>query len=167
MYDELTRSDIRKMQEEIDDKLHNIRPKMIEDLKTARGFGDLSENFEYKSAKQAIRHLDSRIRYLQRMIATARVIEDRSMENTVGLYDKITVYIPEDDECETYQIVTTLRQNTLKNLVSKDSPLGRAVMGKKAGSRVKVKVSESYSYEIEIRSIEKGADDDSIPISSF
>ena len=87
MYDELTRQDLQKMQEEIDYRVQVLRPRLIEDVQTARAFGDLSENFEYKCAKQEKNRNDSRVRYLQRMIKTARVIEDRSRADTAGLYD--------------------------------------------------------------------------------
>ena len=92
MYDELTRSDIQKMQEEIDYRVRELRPKLIEDVQTARAFGDLSENFEYKCAKQEKNRNDSRIRYLQRMIKTAKVIEERSKADTAGLYDTVKLH---------------------------------------------------------------------------
>ena len=167
MYDELTRSDLQKMQEEIDYRTRQLRPKLIEDVQTARAFGDLSENFEYKCAKQEKNRNDSRIRYLQRMVDTAKVITDHSTGDTVGLFDSVVIYIPDDDEEQTIELVTTLRQNALKGLISKESPVGKAVMGHKAGDRVLVQVNDSYSYYIQIRSVEKGADDDSLPISSY
>ena len=167
MYDELTEVDIKKMQEEIDYKLKEVRPKLIEDLRTARGFGDLSENYEYKAAKQELRRCDSRIRYLKRMIATAKVIKVTGEAGVVGLFDRVEIYYEEDDETEVVELVTTLRQDALRSYISKESPLGRALMGKKVGDRVLIKASEDYSYYVVIRSIEKGADDDSLPISSF
>ena len=167
MYDELTEVDIKKMQEEIDYKLKEVRPKLIDDLRTARGFGDLSENYEYKAAKQELRRCDSRIRYLKRMIATAKVIKVTGEAGVVGLFDRVEIYYEEDDETEVVELVTTLRQDALRSYISKESPLGRALMGKKVGDRVLVKASEDYSYYVVIRSIEKGADDDSLPISSF
>ena len=167
MYDELTRSDIQKMQEEIDYRVRELRPKLIEDVQTARAFGDLSENFEYKCAKQEKNRNDSRIRYLQRMIKTAKVIDASSNPDEIGLFDKVTIYIEEDDEEQTIELVTTLRQNALKGLISKESPVGKAVMGHKKGDRVTVHVSETYSYDIVIRDVQKGSDDESLPISSY
>ena len=76
MYDELTEVDIQKMKDEIDYRTLQLRPKLIEEVKVARGFGDLSENFEYKAAKREKNRNDSRIRYLQRMVDTAKVISD-------------------------------------------------------------------------------------------
>ena len=129
MYDELTEVDIQKMKDEIDYRTRELRPKLIEEVKVARGFGDLSENFEYKAAKREKNRNDSRIRYLQRMVDTAKVISDHSSGDVVGLFDKVVIYIPDDDEEQTIRLVTTLRQNALEGLISKESPVGRAVMG--------------------------------------
>ena len=167
MYDELTRQDIQKMQEEIDYRVQTLRPKLIEDVQTARAFGDLSENFEYKCAKQEKNRNDSRIRYLERMIKTAKVIDASSNPDEIGLFDKVTIYIEEDDEEQTIELVTTLRQNALKGLISKESPVGKAVMGHKKGDRVTVHVNETYSYDIVIRDVQKGSDDETLPISSY
>ena len=167
MHDELTSVDIKKMEEEVEYRRLTLRPQLIEDVKTAREFGDLSENFEYKAAKREKNRNDSRIRYLERMIKTANVIEDHSAADEVGLFDKVVIYIEEDDEEQEIRIVTTLRQNALQGLISKESPVGKAVMGHKAGDRVRVEVSDSYSYDIVIRSVTKGTDDDSLPISAY
>jgi transcription elongation factor GreA len=167
MYDELTAVDIKKMQEEIDYRANVLRPKLIEDVKTARAFGDLSENFEYKAAKREKNRNDSRIRYLENMIKTASVISGASAAETVGLFDQVEIYYEEDDEVQTIRIVTTLRQNALKGLISKESPVGKALMGRRAGDRVCVEVGSDYSYHVVIRSVEKGQDDDSLPISAY
>ena len=168
MYDELTKVDIQKMQEELDHRVRELRPKLIEEVKIARGFGDLSENFEYKAAKREKNRNDSRIRYLERMIRTAKVIPtEEAAADTVGLFDKVVIYIDEDDEEQQIRIVTTLRQNALKGLISKESPVGKAVMGHRVGDCVTVTVNDDYSYDVVIRAIEKGEDDDSIPISNF
>ena len=167
MYDELTEVDIQKMREELEYRERELRPKLIEDVKVARAFGDLSENFEYKAAKREKNRNDSRIRYLTRMISTAKVIEDKSADGVAGLFDKVKIYIEEDDEERDIRIVTTLRQNAPEGLISKESPVGRAVMGHRAGDRVLVEVSPDYSYYIVIRSVEKGEDDGSIPIRGY
>ena len=167
MYDELTKSDLQKMQEEIDYRVQVLRPKLIEDVQTARAFGDLSENFEYKCAKQEKNRNDSRIRYLQRMIKTARVIEDRSGQDAAGLYDTVEILMENTGKSRKIQLVTTLRQEALKGLISKESPVGRAVLGHKAGDRVQVQMENGRSYWLTIVSIEKGTDDGSIPIGSF
>jgi transcription elongation factor GreA len=167
VHDELTKVDIKKMQEEIDYRIKVLTPKLKEELSRARAQGDLSENFEYKSAKRELGRNYSRIDYLQRMIATAKVVSTDSAEGTVGLFSKVCLYVEEDDEEMNIVIVTTLRQNSTEGFVSKESPLGKAIMGKKVGDRVSVKVNDSYSYDVIIRSVEKGEDDESLAISSY
>lgn len=169
MYDELTKVDIEKLQAELDHRVRELRPQLIEEVKVARAFGDLSENFEYKAAKREKNRNESRIRYLERMIKTAKVIpaQDAAHADGIGLFDKVVIYIEEDDEEQEIRLVTTLRQNALKGLISKESPVGKAVMGRHAGDRVTVVVSDDYSYDIVIRSVEKGEDDDSLPISNY
>ncbi|MDR1131500.1 MAG: GreA/GreB family elongation factor [Oscillospiraceae bacterium] len=167
MYDELTEVDLKKMREELEHRINTLRPQLLEDVKTARAFGDLSENFEYRAAKREKSRNDSRIRYLERMISTARVISVRSAADTVGLFDTLEIYYEEDDETQVIKLVTTLRQNVLKGLVSKESPVGKALLGRRAGERVFVEVSPEYRCHIIIRSIEKGRDDESLPISAY
>ncbi len=167
MHDELTRGDLKKMQEEIDYRQSVLRPKLMEDLQAARALGDLSENFEYKTAKRELGKCNSRIRYLTRMINTARIISDRSAADEVGLYDRVEILSEGDDESEWIELVTTLRQNVLKGLISRESPLGKALMGQKAGARVTVTVDDGSSYEVTILTIEKGSDDGSVPINRF
>ena len=167
MYNELTQKDIDKMQAELDDRIINQRPELIEEVKRTRAFGDLSENYEYKAAKQAQNKNRSRIRYLEGMIKTARIIDDKSGENEVGLFDKVEIYIPEDDETQIIQIVTTVRTDPRLGLISKESPFGKSVLGKKVGDIVTVQVSESYSYDAEIRSITKSEDDGSAPLMGY
>ena len=167
MHDELTKVDIQKMQEEVEYRETVLMPKILEDVKVARSFGDLSENFEYKAAKQEQRKNMSRIRYLKQMLASAVAIEAASPENEAGLFDTVTLFMEDEQEEMTVRFVTTLRQNALEGLISKESPLGKAVLGHRVGERVKVTVSEEYSYWVVIRRIEKGADDESIHISAY
>jgi len=148
-------------------RIRVLRPQLIEEVQTARAFGDLSENFEYKCAKQAKNRNDSRIRYLDRMIRTAKVIVPESRENAVGLFDHVVVFNEKLGKEMTFRIVTTLRQDALKGLISKESPVGKALLGHCVGERVLVKVSDELQYYMEIRSIEKGQDDDSLSISSY
>ena len=166
MYDELTEVDIKKMQEEIDYRVRELRPKLIEEVQTTRAFGDLSENYEYKCAKQAKNRNDSRIRYLERMIRTAKVIEVRQDEG-VSLFDRVTFLNEKLGQEMTIRIVTTLRQDALKGLISKESPVGRALMGRRVGDRATVEVSPELKYTVVIRSIEKGTDDESLDISAY
>lgn len=167
MHDELTQVDIDKMKEELQHRIQVLRPQLIEEVKVARSFGDLSENFEYKAAKREKNRNDSRIRYLDRMIKTAKVIEDKSASDEVGLFDRVKIYMEDDDEERDIRLVTTLRQNAPLGLISKESPVGAAIMGHHVGDRVKVDVNEDYSYYIVIREIEKGSDDESLPIRGY
>ena len=168
MYDELTEIDIQKMREEIDHRVRVLRPKLIEDVQAARAFGDLSENYGYKVAKQEKNRNESRIRYLERMIRTAKVIAPQSRgEGVVGLFDQVTVYNEKLGREMTFRIVTTLRQDTGKGLISKEPPVGRALLGKKVGDRVLVRVSDDLQYYMEIRAVEKGEDDPAMAISSY
>ncbi len=166
MHDELTAVDIQKMQEELDWRDTELRAKLIEDVQTARAFGDLSENFEYKAAKQAKNRNESRIRYLKRMIATAVVIKPESNEDEAGVFDRVTLYMEDEGEEETITFVTTLRQNPLKGLISKESPVAKAVLGHKVGERVFISIGDG-GYWAEIRKIEKGEDDASLEISPY
>ena len=167
MHDELTREDIRKMQQELDYRRLELMPGLIEEVKRTRAFGDLSENFEYKAAKQAQNKNRSRIRYLEGMIKTAKIIDDKSADDQVGLFDKVEIYIPEDDETQLIQVVTTVRTDPRLGLISKESPFGKSVLGKRVGDTVTVVVSESYSYEAQIRSITKAEDDGSAPLMGY
>lgn len=167
MRNELTKKDIELMQQELDHRRLVLRPQLIEAVKEARAFGDLSENFEYKAAKKEKNHNDSRCRYLENMIKSAVIVSDRSAEGVVGLYDKVTIYVEEDDEEMEIRIVTAMRQDALKGLISKESPVGKAVFGRRVGEKVSVQVNENYSYDVVIRAIEPGVDDGEAPLRSF
>lgn len=167
MHDRLTSSDIRKMEEEIEYRKLKLRKELIEDVKDARAQGDLSENFEYYAAKREKNKNESRIRFLERMIRTAEVIDDSSKDDEVGMNDRVEVYFEEDGLVESYRIVTTVRVNSLNNMISIESPLGKALIGKKEGDRIEVQVNPSYSYYITIRKIEKIDDDSEDKIRSY
>jgi transcription elongation factor GreA len=153
MFNELTQKDIDDMMAEIEHRKCVIRKQLLEDVKTARAHGDLSENFEYKAAKQAKNQNESRIRYLEKMVKTAIVVSDKSKDDEVGINKVVELYFEEDDEVEEFKIVTTVRGNSLKNLVSTESPIGRAVMGHKVGNRVWVPINANDGYYVEIKSI--------------
>lgn len=167
MHDELTLGDIQKMKEEIEHRTKVLRPQLLAEVKRTREYGDLSENYEYKAAKQEKNKNESRIRYLQQMIDTAIVVEKSGSADTVGLFDRVTVYIPEDEEEQVFKIVTTVRVNALAGIISKESPIGSALMGRHVGDTVTIRVNDSYSYDMEIRAIEKGEDDGEIPINRY
>lgn len=167
MYNELTKNDIKKMEDEIEYRKLVVRKEAIEAVKEARAQGDLSENFEYYAAKRDKNKNESRIRYLERMIKTARIISDNSREDEVGLYNTVDVYFEDEDETETYKVVTTVRGNSLKGLISTESPLGKALLGHKAGDRVYVEVNPGFGYYVVVKSIENTVDDGSDRLRSF
>lgn len=167
MYDKLTESDIKKIQEEIEYRKLVVRKEAIEAVKEARAHGDLSENFEYHAAKKDKNRNESRIRYLERMIKTAVVVSDNSKADEVGLNNTVTVYFEDDEETETYRLVTTVRGNSLQGLISIESPLGKALLGHRAGERVYVKINENAGYYVEIKSIQNTEDDSHDKIRSF
>lgn len=167
MGEKLTKSDIRKIEEEIQYRKLVVRKEALEAVKEARAHGDLSENFEYHAAKKDKNKNESRIRYLERMLKNAQVISEESREDEVGLNNTVTLYIEEDDETEVYRLVTSIRGSSLKGLISTESPLGRAIFKRKAGDRVEVKVNDDYSYYVVIRAIENTTEDEGDKIRSF
>lgn len=167
MYDRLTKSDIEKIEKEINHRRLVLRPELIEAVKEARAQGDLSENFEYYAAKREKNQNDSRIRYLERMVRTAKIIDDDAgAADEVAMNKNVEVYFPEDDETETFRIVTTIRGDSLHNLISIDSPLGKALMHRHTGETVHVKIGDG-GYDVEIRSISEALDDSTDEIRSF
>ncbi len=167
MYDELTAVDIAKMKEELEYRITVVRPEILEEVKLTRSYGDLSENAEYHAAKRERGRNESRIRYLRNMIKTAKIIDVKSEADAVGLFDTVTYYIEEDDCEERVRIATTLRRDPQNHIISKESPLGRALMGKRVGERLLVTTDSGYSYYIVIKNIEKGQDDASLEIRKF
>ena len=166
MHNELTKKDIQLMEQELTHRLTVLRPKLLEEVKTARAFGDLSENFEYKAAKQEKNRNESRIRYLQNMIRTAHIVDEAPKGEGAALYDKITVTMPGGKKA-VYQVVTTMRTDPLHGLISLESPVGKALLGRKPGDRVHVQIDEKFGYDITVEAVEKGQDDSGIPLNSY
>ncbi len=167
MREQLTKQDVQKIEEEIEYRKLVLRKELIESVKEARAQGDLSENFEYHAAKKEKNKNESRIRYLERMLKTASVISDDSKEDEVGLNNKVTVYFEEDDETEVYKLVTSVRGNSLKNYISIESPIGKAIKGAKVGERVFVKINENVGYYLQIKDIEKSTDEEEDSIRKY
>ena len=168
MHDQLTKKDIELMEKELEDRRLNIRPAIMEEVKRTRAFGDLSENYEYKAAKDAQRKNDSRMRYLENMIKTARIIDEgKGGKDAVQLYDRVTLWLPEDEEEMEIQVVSTVRTNPGAGLISLESPLGKVVLGARVGDVVTVHVSETYSYDAEIRALVHEQDDGSAPLLPY
>ena len=167
MREKLTKSDVKKIQEEIEHRKLVERKELIEAVKEARSHGDLSENFEYHAAKKEKNRNESRIRYLERMLKTAQIVEDHSGEDEVGLNNTVEVYCEDDGEVETYRIVTSVRGSSLNGLISIESPLGKAILGKKEGDRAYVRVNDNVGYFVVIRKIIKTIDEADDKIRSY
>ncbi len=160
MGERLTASDVKKIEAEIEHRKLVVRKQAIEAVKEARAQGDLSENFEYYAAKKDKNQNESRIRYLEKMLKFATIIDDDNTEGKVGINTKVTIYIPDDDVEETYKLVTSIRSSSLRDMISIESPLGKAIRGKSVGDTATVKVDDSFSYDVEIRAIEALGDED-------
>ena len=158
MREKLTKKDVEKIEQEIEHRKLVVRKEAIEAVKEARAQGDLSENFEYYAAKKHKNQNESRIRYLERMLKTANIVSDDSKEDEIGINNTVDLYFEDDEEVETYRIVTSVRGNSLAGLISIESPLGKAVLGHKVGDRVYVKVNDKMGYYAVIRSITDGDD---------
>ena len=167
LHEKLTASDIKKIEEEIEHRKLVIRKEALESVKEARAHGDLSENFEYHAAKKDKNKNESRIRYLERILKTATIISDESKIDEVGLNNTVQVYFEEDDEIETFKIVSTMRGDSVKGRISNESPIGAALMGHKVGDRVEIKVNDSYSYFVVIKSIENTGEEETDTIRSY
>ncbi len=167
MREQLTKEDVKKIQEEIEYRKLVVRKEALEAVKEARAHGDLSENFEYHAAKKDKNKNESRIRYLERMLKTAQIISDESQEDEAGLNNRVEVYFEDEDETETYKLVTSIRGNSLDGRISVESPLGKALLGHKVGDRVHVKINESAGYDVIIKKIEKAPDGEEDAIRSF
>jgi len=158
MGERLTKSDVKKIQEEIEYRKLVVRKNAIEAVKEARAQGDLSENFEYYAAKKDKNQNESRIRYLERMLKNAVIVTENSRSDEVGMNNTVRLYFEEDEEEQVFKLVTSIRGNSLKGYISIESPIGKAILGHKVGDRVAVKVSEDYEYFVVIRAIENTDD---------
>ena len=167
MREQLTTSDIKKIEAEIEHRKLVVRKEAIAAVKEARAHGDLSENFEYYAAKRDKNKNESRINYLERMIKTAKVVSDNSKEDEVGLDNTVEVFFEEDKMIEKYKIVTSIRGNSRTGLISIESPIGKGILGKRVGERIRIEVDANYGYYIVIKSIDKTSDDKDDKIKSF
>ncbi len=167
MAEQLTKKDVARIESEIEMRKLQMRPKLIEAVKEARAQGDLSENFEYYAAKREKNQNEGRIRYLEKVLRYANVIEDNAKENEIGLEKTVTVRFEEDDAIETYRIVTPIRCNSLQNKVSIESPIGKALMGHQKGDRVEVTLPNGVSYFLIIEEVQNTIDDGTDKIRSF
>ena len=167
MKDKLTKSDVKKIEEEIEHRKLVVRKTAIEAVKEARAHGDLSENFEYHAAKKDKNQNESRIRYLERMLKNAVIVDDSSAEDEVGINNTVELYIEEDDETEVYRLVTSIRGSSRNGLISIESPLGKAIIGHKVNDRVYIKVNDDFGYYAVIKKIENTQEEETDHIRSY
>ena len=164
---ELTRNDIKKMEEEIAYRKGALRQELLENLKSARAQGDLSENYEYVMAKRANNQNNGRIQYLERLIRTAKIVEDHPESDAAGLNKTVTILIVDEGTEETYKLVSVIRGDSLSDRITLDCPIGKALNGHRAGDRVTVKVNDAYSYDVIIKKVVATPDDGSDPIRQY
>jgi len=165
--EQLTKTDVARIEAEIEHRRMVVRPAALKALKEARAMGDLSENFEYYAAKRDNNINNSRIRYLEKILRNAVVIEEEADESKVGMNNTVELLFEEDEEVETYRIVTSIRSDSRKGLISNESPLGSALMGHRVGDRIEVRVSDTDSYFVVIKSLEKTGESESDRIQSY
>lgn len=165
--EQLTETDVKRIEDEIQHRKNVVRPAALKALKEARAMGDLSENFEYYAAKRDNNMNNSRIRFLERMLRTAHVISDASKSDEIGMNNTVSIYCEDDDCVETYRIVTSIRGNSQRGLISNESPLGKALMGHKVGDRVEVKVNDSYSYYVVVKDLQKTGESENDKIKQY
>ena len=137
MGQELTKSDVEKIQAEIDHRKLVLRPQITKEIAEAAAQGDRSENFEYYAAKKANRENNGRINYLERVLRFARIIDDSSKDDEVGLNNTVTLYFEEDDEEETYRIVTPIGKPLVLGFLV-GLILGDPVQGTIAGATIQL-----------------------------
>ncbi|HAJ77560.1 MAG TPA: transcription elongation factor GreA [Clostridiales bacterium] len=167
MFDELTQKDIDDMNAEIEERI-KLREGYHEDIVMAKSYGDLSENAEYHEAKRSKNKNEARIRYLRNMIKTATIINANFEDDgKVNYLDKVTIFFEDDGEEEDVVISTKMRVDATKGVISKESPLGSAIFGKKVGDRVFVNVSDDVKYYVIIKSISKGTSGADVPINKY
>ena len=167
MQNELTKSDIKKIEEEIEYRKLVVRKEALEAVKEARAHGDLSENFEYHAAKKDKNQNESRIRYLERMIKTAHIVDDSSKDDEVGINNTVELFFEDDNETDVFRLVTSIRGDIMNNMISIESPLGKAVLGKKEGDRVYVESETGDGYYVVIKKLTNTNDDSQDKIRSF
>ena len=165
--EQLTKADVARIEAEIEHRRLVVRPAALKALKEARAMGDLSENFEYYAAKRDNNINNSRIRYLEKILRNAIVIAEETDETRVGMNNTVDVWFEEDDIMETYRIVTSIRSDSRKRLISNESPLGKALMGHRVGDRIEVRLDENASYFVEIRALKKTGEADTDRIQNY
>ena len=167
MAEQLTKKDVERIEAEIEHRKLVVRPACLEAVKEARAQGDLSENFEYYAAKREKNRNESRIRYLEKVLRYAIILDDESADDEIGLDNTVTVQFDDDGSTEVYRIVTPIRCNSLQNKISIESPIGKALLGHRKGECVEVPLPNGGSYSLTILAVENTEDDGTDKLRSF
>ena len=167
MRNEITEVDVKKINEELAHRKNVLRPELHAEVKRTREYGDLSENDEYRTAKRERNRNDSRIRYLENLLLTATVVDTSRPRVGIALFDIVEYVNEETGAVKRIQLVTALRQDALRGFISKESPVGRALMGKKVGDRALIETGTGKKYYITVKSVTAGTDNEDLPISSY
>lgn len=142
-----------KLEKELEDLKTIQRPQIIEEIKVARSYGDLSENSEYKSAKNQQALLESRINTVEHMLQFAEVVdEEQTDSNEVSVGKTVQFKELPDEEVEEYQIVGAAEADPLSGKVSNDSPIAAALLGHKVGEKVDIEIPDGLMH-VEIVSV--------------
>lgn len=140
---------LKKLQDELDNLKTVGRADIAEKIKIARGYGDLSENSEYDEAKNEQAKIEARIVEIEAMLKNVEIISNiKGAAKTVVVGVKVKLYDEEfDEECE-YKIVGSTEADPMNNLISDESPIGKAIIGKKVGDEV---VADTPAGEMKLK----------------
>ncbi|MBQ6661856.1 MAG: transcription elongation factor GreA [Lachnospiraceae bacterium] len=156
MYDTVTQDDVNQMRAEIDRLNFDEAPAIRTALNEARAQGDLSENAEYTAAKRNLRRLESRVRYLDNMIRTAKILQEpETAEDQVGITNKVSLFSEKTGRNMTIRIVTTVCANPLTGMISIESPIGKAIYLHKVNERLLVQMESGETFFVTILSVDK------------
>ena len=150
MHNQLTESDIKKMQEEIEYRKLVVRKEALEDVKEARAQGDLSENSEYDAAKEAQGMLEMKISQLKDMLASARIIDEAKLNtDEVQIMNTVTIKNTKNGATMAYTIVADSEANLKEKKIASSTPIAKGLLGKRVGDIVEIKVPQGVmTFEI-------------------
>ena len=149
----LTEKGLKELQDELDELKTVKRPENIQALKDARALGDLSENAEYDAARNEQAVIETRITEIEKILETAEVISDDEIDtNTVSIGTSVKLEFIDDKEVDTYFIVGRTEADPFENRISNESPIAKAILGKKVNDIATVKC-DSDDYDVKILEI--------------
>ena len=145
----LTKEGAEKLRAEYEDLVHNQRIAIAYDVEADRAQGDLSENADYHASKDKLAEIDRRIAEIEETLRNSTIVQEKSkVSKTVVIGTNVKIRDLSDNSETTYRITSTVEADPMNNVISNESPLGKALFGKRVGDIVVVKVAEEYSVEI-------------------